>query len=257
MTKTMAPSRHRRCHAGQAVFATTRTSERARLPLYKFLLILGSMATDPIETAHPVEREVRNGNRDGVATKIVVVRRTYPTDRADLWNALTEPERLPRWFAPVDGDLELGGRFQVQGNAGGVVEHCDEPETFTVTWEMGEVASWVTVTLTATDDGTLLELVHEAPVDPDFWAEYGPGAVGVGWDLALVGLGMHVDRGEPVDPDLQATFTLTPEGRTIVEHAAGDWASAAARAGDDESDARAAAEQTVAFYTTDPTATGE
>ena len=31
------------------------------------------------------------------------------------------PERIPRWFLPVSGDLRLGGRYQLEGNAGGEV----------------------------------------------------------------------------------------------------------------------------------------
>ena len=35
--------------------------------------------------------------------------RTYATTCEDLWSAVTEPERLARWFAPVSGDLAVGG----------------------------------------------------------------------------------------------------------------------------------------------------
>lgn len=205
-----------------------------------------------VEAAGLVTREVRTGTRDETTTRIVVARRTYDTDRNDLWDAVTNPERLPRWFAPVTGDLSLGGRYQVQGNAGGVVELCDEPHSFAITWEYGETVSWVMVTLTETRKGTELELVHESPVDPDFWEEYGPGAVGVGWDLALLGLGMHVDSGEAVDREWADSFTLTPEGLVFVEMAAGGWSNAALADGDDRTKARGAAERTVAFYTTLP-----
>ena len=43
----------------------------------------------------------------------VVVDRVYGTDAADLWETLTDPERLARWFARVDGDLREGGRFTI------------------------------------------------------------------------------------------------------------------------------------------------
>jgi uncharacterized protein YndB with AHSA1/START domain len=215
------------------------------------------MIQDPIATARLVTREVRNGNRDGQRTKIAVARRSYPTSQDDLWDALTDQERLPRWFAPVSGELRLGGRFQVEGNAGGVIERCDEPEAFAVTWEMGETTSWLTVTLTPVADGTELELVHEAPVDPGFWAEYGPGAVGVGWDLALLGLGLHVASGAAVDRGIADGLTFSPEGRAFVQQAATDWGDGAVAAGDDGEAAHAAAARTVAFYTTDPSATGD
>src|SRR3546814_8563628 len=65
---------------------------------------------------------------------------------------------------------------------------------------MGPMVSWLTIGLSAADGGTRLELVHESPVDPEFAAMYGPGAVGVGWDLALMGLGLHLEDSTPVDP---------------------------------------------------------
>ena len=210
------------------------------------------MITDPLATARLVAREVRNGTRDGQPTKIVVARRTYPTDQADLWNAVTDRERLPRWFAPVAGDFRPGGRFQVEGNAGGVIERCDGPGLLAITWEMGDVTSWVTITLTPHRDGTQLELVHEAPVDPEFWEQFGPGAVGVGWDLALLGLGLHVETGEPVEREIAETLTLSAEGRTFVEGSATGWADGAVTAGDERQAADEAAARTIAFYTTDP-----
>ncbi|WP_236835908.1 SRPBCC family protein [Blastococcus sp. KM273129] len=208
--------------------------------------------TDPVATAGLVTREVRTGSRDGAPTRIAVARRTYRADRAQVWGALTDAERLPRWFLPVSGELRAGGRYQLEGNAGGVVERCDEPESFAVTWEFGGMLSWLQVTLSPSDGGTELELVHEAPVDPEFWAQFGPGAVGVGWDLALMGLGLHLDSGAPVDPEVAATFTLTPEGVEFVRRAAAGWGEAAAADGDDPTAAREAADRTVAFYTTPP-----
>ncbi|RDI48952.1 SRPBCC family protein [Nocardia mexicana] len=211
-----------------------------------------SMLSDPVAVAGLVAREIRTGTRDGAPTKIAIARRSYPTDRADLWDALTDIERLPRWFLPISGDLAVGGRYQLEGNAGGVVESCEAPERFAVTWEMGPQISWLTVSLTPADDGTVLELVHEAYVDPDLWSQFGPGAVGVGWDLALMGLGLHVSSGAAVDPAEGAAFPTTPEGKEFVRSSAAGWADAAVRDGDDPAAAHAAAEQTIGFYTIVP-----
>ncbi|MEU1996959.1 SRPBCC family protein [Nocardia gamkensis] len=211
------------------------------------------LLTDPAAIAGLVTRAVRTGSRDGAPTRIAVARRRYPTDQADLWDALTDIERIPRWFLPVSGDLRVGGRYQLEGNANGVVEECDAPERFAVTWEMGPQISWLTVRLTPAGDGTELELAHEAPVDPEFWTQFGPGAVGVGWDLALMGLGLHLASGDPVDPAEGMAFPTTPEGVTFVRTAALDWAAAAVGDGDDPAAANAAALRTVDFYTVDPT----
>jgi len=209
---------------------------------------------DPGATAGLVTREVRSGVRDGAATKIAIARRTYQTDnQADLWDALTNAERIPRWFLPISGSLEVGGRYQLEGNAGGLVERCEEPESFAVTWEYGPMVSWLTVTLTpSAHGGTTAELAHEAHVDPDMWGQFGPGAVGVGWDLALIGLGLHIETGAPVDPEEGATFPLTPAGLEFVRLTAASWAEAAIADGDEPGAAQEAAENTAAFYTAAP-----
>ena len=77
-------------------------------------------------------REVQDRTHDGQAVRVVVATRLYATDRDDLWNALTDAERIPRWFLPVTGQLELGGRYQLEGNAEGSVLRCDSPETLEV-----------------------------------------------------------------------------------------------------------------------------
>jgi len=206
---------------------------------------------DIASAAGLVTRELRSGEREGAPTRIAVARRTYPTDRADLWDAVTSAERVPRWFLPLTGDLRVGGRYQLEGNAGGTIEACDAPSSFAVTWENGDVVSWLVVTLTEDGPGgTVLELVHEAHVDPDLWALYGPGAVGLGWDSALLGLGMHVESGEGVDPAFAAAFNFSPDGRAFLLASAHGWRDAAVADGDDAEAAQAAADGSYAAYTT-------
>ena len=36
----------------------------------------------------------------------------YDTTPDDLWSALTDPRRLARWVADVEGDLRLGGEIR-------------------------------------------------------------------------------------------------------------------------------------------------
>src|SRR5262245_33568096 len=118
-----------------------------------------ALLSDPVATAGLVAREVRTGERAGAGTRIAVARRTYPTTQEDRWDAVTNPERIPRWFLPITGELKAGGRYQLEGNAGGVVERCDAPRSYAVTWEYGGV-SWVEITLSPSGDGTTLELLH-------------------------------------------------------------------------------------------------
>jgi uncharacterized protein YndB with AHSA1/START domain len=197
-------------------------------------------------------RTVTTGARDGVTTKIATAARSYTTDRDDLWAALTEPQRLERWFMPIEGDVRVGGRYQLVGNAGGTIEECVRPERFAVTWEMQDMVSWLEVTLTPTGAGTTLHLRHEAPFDEGFWTQFGPGAVGVGWDLSLMGLGLHLSSGAVLDPAAAEAWSVSPEGVRFATEAANGWAEAAIADGDDPGAARAAAERTIAFYTVVP-----
>ena len=99
-------------------------------------------------------RAVEDRTREGQAVRVVVGTRLYATDCNDLWSALTDAERLPRWFLPVTGELELGGRYQLEGNAQGSILRCDPPEALEVTWEFGGNVSWVHVRLAQEQGGS-------------------------------------------------------------------------------------------------------
>lgn len=112
--------------------------------------------------------------------RVVIASRAYDTSIDDLWDALTTPERLVCWFAQVEGELKLGRKFQVKGNAGGTITACAPPRSFSATWEMGGGLSWINLMLEPTKDGGVhLALEHLAPVG-EHWKTYGPGAVGIG-----------------------------------------------------------------------------
>ena len=195
-------------------------------------------------------RRVESTVRDDRPAKVVVASRTYDTSPADLWHALTDPERLPRWFAPVSGDLRQGGRFQVEGNAGGEVLACDAPTRLALTWEFGGEVSWVDVHLDGTDEATTLTLRHTAEVtDQERWDTFGPGAVGVGWELGLMGLAEHLATGEAMDHEAVESWGASAEGRDFLTRSATGWGEAAAAGGDDPEAASAAAARTAAFYT--------
>lgn len=203
--------------------------------------------TDVTHEISTVARSVGRRTLEAGEARVLTISRTYPTDQADLWDACTTPERIARWFLPVTGELRVGGRYQLEGNAGGVVERCEAPHGFAATWEMGDEVSWVTVRLEPEGDGrTRFTLEHLAHVDDVRWAEFGPAAAGIGWDLGLLGLERHLpDPASVVD---EAAFTATDEGRVFMAAAGREWGEAAVAAGDDPAAARAAAERTVGFY---------
>ena len=199
-----------------------------------------------------VERSVSSVARDGQSARVVTLGRSYPTTVEDLWDAVTNGERIPRWFLPISGDLVLGGRFQLQGNAGGTVTACQPPSLLAVTWEFGGDVSWVAVRLSDDDDRARLALTHTAHLS-EHWGEYGPGAVGVGWELGLVGLASHV--AQPSAPKLdEATFVASADGKAFVAGSSDGWRRAAIANGADPHAARAAANRTTAFYSDDSVA---
>jgi uncharacterized protein YndB with AHSA1/START domain len=208
------------------------------------------MKIDVTRAIGAVTREVASRDYDGRPARVVVVTRDYATTMDDVWDALTNPERIPRWFMPVSGELRLGGRYQLTGNAGGTVTSCDPPRSFGLTWEYGGSVSWVTVQLAEKDGRTELKLEHLAHVGPDDrWDQFGPGAAGVGWDMGLLGLTEHLSGAPRVTPEDGMQWAMSDEGRQFIAQSSDDWGRASIAAGTPEADARAAAERTRAAYT--------
>lgn len=204
---------------------------------------------DATEQINTVTRRVGTRTFEAGEVRTVTLARTYDAPAADVWDACTNPERIPRWFLPVSGELREGGRYQLEGNAGGLIERCDPPRSFTASWEFGGQVSWIELRLSEeAGGGTRFELEHISRAD-DHWARFGPGAVGVGWDLALLGLTQHLVTGVAVDPQEGMAFLASDEGRRLVEESSRGWCEAAIAAGADPAEATAAAERTFAFFT--------
>ncbi|MEV4184328.1 SRPBCC family protein [Streptosporangium canum] len=208
---------------------------------------------DVTQQINAVRREVGKRVLEAGEARIVTVSQTYEAEVDDVWDACTDPERISRWFLPVSGDLRLNGRYQLQGNAGGRIERCDPPVSFSATWEYGGNVSWIEVRLTpASGGGTRFELEHTAHVDDEQWAQFGPGVVGIGWDLGLMGLAVHLSSGQAVDPQESAAWTASDQGRRFMSLSSRQWCDASIAAGTDGAEARAAADRTTAAYTATP-----
>jgi len=200
-----------------------------------------------------VRRTVGTRVLEAGEARVVTIARTYDASLEDVWDACTNAERIPRWFMPVTGDLRPGGRYQLEGNAGGTIERCDPPRSFAATWEYGEEVSWIELHLEPEGDSrTRFRLEHVAHVDDERWAQFGPGAVGVGWDLGLTGLALHLATGEAVDAAGHQAWTGSEEGVRFITLSSEGWRDASIAAGTPEEDARAAADRTTAFYTGAP-----
>ncbi|WP_295124433.1 SRPBCC domain-containing protein [uncultured Leifsonia sp.] len=104
------------------------------------------------------------------ARRSVTVQREYPATTAELWAALTEPERLARWigrFEPTAEGfrLEMGGP-ETDAVVDGRVLACEPERRLLVTWRFSgageaEAATELEATITATSaDRVLLTLSH-------------------------------------------------------------------------------------------------
>ena len=160
------------------------------------------------------ERSVSLHERDGRPASGVTITRRLSSTVEDLWDAVTNGDRIPRWAMPISGDLELGGRYQLEGNAGGEITECERLSHFSLTWEFAGDLSWVDVRVM--DDGAgcaQLSVTHTAHLSPH-WDQFGPGAVGVGWELALAGLALHLERPDEPKPDEMEFVTSRKERRS-------------------------------------------
>ena len=195
-----------------------------------------------------VERSVSSPEREGRPARAITLSRSYATTVEDLWDAVTNADRIPRWSMPISGNLELHGRYQLEGNAGGSITECEPLSHFALTWEFAGDVSWVNISVSEDGGGrTRLTLTHTMQHSAH-WDQYGPGAVGVGWELALLGLDLHITRPDDPMPD-ETEFATSPEGRAFIAGSSDGWAQAAVANGEEPASAHAAADRTTAFYT--------
>jgi uncharacterized protein YndB with AHSA1/START domain len=164
-----------------------------------------------------VRRTVGDRTLEAGEARVVTISQSYATDAADLWDACTDIDRIRRWFLPIAGDLRVGGHYALEGNANGTILTCDPPREFTATWEYGGDVSWIEVRIAAEGpDRSRFELAHISHVD-DRWEQFGPGAVGMGYDGALVGLTIHLSTGEAVDPSTGQEWIASEDGRRFMK----------------------------------------
>jgi len=121
--------------------------------------------------------------RTADGTGIVRLEDRFATDMDDLWSALTEPRRLARWIAEVDGDLRPGGEFHrvsADGESTGRVDVCEPPRRLLVTMRDSDPRpgqpeqTEIEATLTADGDSTIL-VVEERGLPLPLLPAYGAG----------------------------------------------------------------------------------
>lgn len=209
---------------------------------------MARMQIDITQHIGAVTREVSSRTENGKDVRAVIASRDFSTTPEDLWEAFTTPERLPRWFLPISGDLRLGGRYQLQGNAGGQILVCEPPRRLKVTWEFSGQVSWLEVRVSRHGAGSRLTLEHSMVVD-DHWKKFGAGATGVGWDLTLVGLTRHIETGEANTSEAGMAWMMSDNGKAYIRQSSDAWGAAAIAGGETADTVKAAVSQTTAAYT--------
>lgn len=122
----------------------------------------------------------------------------YHTDIEDLWSALTDPRRLARWIAEVEGDLRPGGQFHARFTSSwdgmGRVEVCEPPRRLLLTMSPGQQDETVIEARLAADGDQTLLVIEERGLPPGELAAHG-----AGWQAHVEDLAGHLAGREPAD----------------------------------------------------------
>lgn len=123
----------------------------------------------------------------------------HPVDR--LWRALTQPHLIAEWLMQNDFVPQVGHRFRMSGDWGGVLDcrvlEVEPGRTLAYTWDHHhadpayDLRSTVTFTLTATPGGTLLRM-EQTGFRPEQKAA--AGGARFGWQKFLGQLDALLDR---------------------------------------------------------------
>ena len=115
-------------------------------------------------------------------TRTAIVERDFPFPPERLWRALTQPHLIEEWLMKNDFAPNVGHRFKLKGEWGGVLD-CEvrtvEPQrTLSYTWDFKHddpaynLQSVVTFTLTPSATGTHLRM-EQSGFQPGQKAAYG------------------------------------------------------------------------------------
>jgi uncharacterized protein YndB with AHSA1/START domain len=158
--------------------------------------------------------------RSAEGAGVVRIEDRYDTDIKDLWDALTDPERVRRWFGVVEGDLRPGGAFRIYIAADdiestGRVEACEPPRRLVLTnretdesYRRGQGVppydAAIEATLTPEGDQTILVIeVRGMPLDKIAF-------YGAGWQIHVESLARHIAGQERGDTEARWADLVPP-----------------------------------------------
>jgi uncharacterized protein YndB with AHSA1/START domain len=160
---------------------------------------------------------------------VVRIEDRYDTDIDDLWSAVTEPERLVRWWGRVEGDLRPGGEIRLLIESAGLdstgrVEACEPPRRLRVSSRETD-ESWAgsppdapppfdsvtEVTLTPAGDQTIL-VIEISGLPLEKIAFYG-----AGWQMHAENLATYLAGHERGDAEARWA-ALVPPYQDLAAH---------------------------------------
>jgi uncharacterized protein YndB with AHSA1/START domain len=124
-------------------------------------------------------------------TASVQLVRDFSTDAADLWEAVSTPERVSRWFGRVEGGFAVGSPFTLhfdEGTADFEVVTCAPPSGASVRWKRSDGSSLVTVAVASTGTSSSRLVLDHVEVPLADAARYA-----TGWHWHLSGLRVEVE----------------------------------------------------------------
>jgi uncharacterized protein YndB with AHSA1/START domain len=146
---------------------------------------------------------------------VVRMEDSFKTEIEDLWSALTDPSRLARWVAKVDGDLYVGGEFRARFTSGwdgfGRVEVCEPPRLLLVTLCPGEDNETVIETRLFAEANQTRLVIEERGLPLDELAVHG-----AGWQAHVEDLAAHLAGHDALDW-LSRWIELTPTYRDLAD----------------------------------------
>ncbi|PZR14548.1 MAG: polyketide cyclase [Archangium gephyra] len=188
-----------------------------------------------------VQRQTGTRSKDGKLARFITASRVFDTTPEEVWDAISNPERIPRWFLPVKVELEGGRTFSFEDAAHGQLEACEAGHRLSFTWEFAGDIGWIDVTLHQEHRHTRITVEHVAFVSDEQWQKFGPGLLGLGWEQTLLRLAVHLDSGVAVVPGPFLEWLQTPNGKQFIQGASDAWAEAAVKANGDPVEAHQAA----------------
>jgi uncharacterized protein YndB with AHSA1/START domain len=163
--------------------------------------------------------------------RAAVLGRRFDAPIEKVWEAVTTPNRIDRYFLPVAIDTDAG-TYAFQGQASGKILACDAPTMVRVEWlpPDRDTADQVELRLSADGpDATWFELEHASIADvfhTDLSGEkFSPA---IGWEAPLHYLGEYLRGVLPDRPSMEWYVFDEAEELRLAKLRAPEWAKAEA-----------------------------